>query len=70
MAVRMANGPYKKMLIRIPADILEALQEESRQSDRSVNGELVHILREGLTQRDLLPPERPRRQAYERVGSD
>jgi hypothetical protein len=48
---RMKNGDYKKILIRIPPDILAALEEETTSSDRSVNGELVHVLREWVDQR-------------------
>ena len=43
---RMKNGEYKKMLIRIPYDILADLADASTQEDRSINGELVHVLRE------------------------
>jgi hypothetical protein len=52
---RMPRGPYKKMLVRIPPDILEALEEETTSSDRSVNGELVHVLREWVDQRRQAP---------------
>lgn len=48
---RMKNGEYKKILIRIPPDILAALEEASTREDRSVNGELVHVLREWADQR-------------------
>ena len=48
---RMKNGEYKKILIRIPPDILAALEEASTREDRSINGELVHVLREWADQR-------------------
>lgn len=48
---RMKNGVYKKILIRIPPDILAALEEASTHDDRSINGELVHVLREWADQR-------------------
>ena len=51
----MPRGPYKKMLVRIPPDILEALEEETTSSDRSVNGELVHVLRAWADQRRQAP---------------
>ena len=43
---RMKNGEYKKILIRVPYDILADLEDASTQDDRSINGELVHVLRE------------------------
>jgi len=52
---RMKNGPYKKILVRIPPDILEALEDETTSSDRSVNGELVHVLREWADHRRQAP---------------
>lgn len=55
---RMKNGDYKKILIRIPPDILEALEEETTSSDRSINGELVHVLREWVDQRRQTPTRR------------
>jgi hypothetical protein len=55
---RMKNGEYKKILIRIPPDILEALEEETTSSDRSVNGELVHVLREWVDHRRQTSPRR------------
>jgi hypothetical protein len=55
---RMKNGDYKKILIRIPPDILEALEEETTSSDRSVNGELVHVLRAWADQRRQTTPRR------------
>jgi hypothetical protein len=55
---RMPRGPYKKMLVRIPPDILEALEEETASSDRSVNGELVHVLRAWADQRRQTPSSR------------
>lgn len=57
---RMKNGDYKKILIRIPPDILEALEEETTSSDRSVNGELVHVLRAWVDQRRQTPTRRAR----------
>lgn len=62
---RMKNGDYKKILIRIPPDILEALEEETTSSDRSVNGELVHVLRAWADQRR----ERPSRRVYIPAGA-
>lgn len=39
-------GPYKKKLIRLPPDILAKLEQEAKEEDRSLNGQLVHRLRE------------------------
>jgi hypothetical protein len=59
MAFRMANGLYTKKLIRIPQDLLDELEEESEKDDRSVNGLLIHALREWLKDKRQ---DRPRRQ--------
>ena len=52
MATRMAPAPYTqpytKLLLRIPPDLLEAVKTRSMSQDRSVNGELVHLIRQGL----------------------
>ena len=55
---RMAPNPdYKKVLIRLPPDLLDALKKRSEGQDRSINGEIVHILREVC-----LPESLPRQQ--------
>jgi hypothetical protein len=45
---RMPSGAYKKKLLRLPPDILEILEKEAIKEDRSLNGQLVHILRKYL----------------------
>ena len=47
---RMKNDAYKKILIRIPPDILAALEAASHGEDRSINGQLVHVLRQWADQ--------------------
>ena len=47
---RMKNDTYKKILIRIPPDILAALEKASHGEDRSTNGQLVHVLRQWADQ--------------------
>ena len=49
---RMPTGSYKKMLIRLPPDILAFLQEEAAKQERSINGQLVHTLRQCLPKKD------------------
>jgi hypothetical protein len=46
----MKNDAYKKILIRIPPDILAALEKASHGEDRSINGQLVHVLRQWVDQ--------------------
>ena len=48
---RMKKGAYKKILIRVPHDIYAELENASSSQDRSVNGQLVHVLREWAVQR-------------------
>lgn len=43
---RMASGPHKKKLVRIPTDVLEALEQESDFQDISENAKIVQALRE------------------------
>ena len=51
---RMAPNPdYKKVLIRLPLDLLDTLKSRSQGQDRSVNGEIVHILREACLPKPL-----------------
>jgi hypothetical protein len=47
----MKKGAYKKILIRVPHDIYAELEDASTGDDRSVNGQLVHVLREWAEQR-------------------
>ena len=47
---RMKNDAYKKILIRIPPDILAALEAAWHGEDRSINGQLVHVLRQWADQ--------------------
>lgn len=54
---RMKNDAYKKILIRIPPDILAALEAASHGEDRSINGQLVHVLRQWADQQE--PPPAP-----------
>lgn len=55
------NGmTYKKKLLRIPAEILEALEEESDFEDMSENAKLVQALREWVkAKRQRHPPAAP-----------
>jgi hypothetical protein len=46
----MKNDAYKKILIRIPPDIVAALEKASHGEDRSINGQLVHVLRQWVDQ--------------------
>lgn len=39
----------KQTQVRMPADVHELLTERAKQNDRSMNGELVRILKEALT---------------------
>lgn len=41
---RMKNGSYKKVLLRIPHEIIAVLEEEATRERRSLNGELVRAL--------------------------
>jgi len=43
---------YKKALIRIPPDILERLQGEALKEERSVNGQIVYVLRTWCQDKD------------------
>jgi hypothetical protein len=59
-AQRLQKGePYKKILIRIPPDILAALEAASHGEDRSINGQLVHVLRQWADQQETTsePPK-------------
>ena len=47
---RMKNDAYKKVLIRIPPDILAVLEAASHGEDRSINGQLVHVFRQWADQ--------------------
>jgi predicted HicB family RNase H-like nuclease len=40
----MKNGSYKKVLLRIPHEILSVLEEEATRERRSLNGEVVRGL--------------------------
>jgi hypothetical protein len=42
----MKNGPYKKVLFRVPADVLAFLAERSEREVRSINAEWVYLLRQ------------------------
>jgi hypothetical protein len=66
---RMPRGDYKKMLFRVPPDVLAFLEERSDQEVRSINAEWVYLLRQ-LIKKDQaeaqdhqrrLAPTRPRR---------
>lgn len=39
----------KRTQVRMPADVHELLTEQAKQNDRSMNAELVRILKEALT---------------------
>jgi hypothetical protein len=41
-----------KLTNRIPADLHEALQQEAKRDTRSVNAEIIVLLREALAQRE------------------
>lgn len=41
---RMPAGDYKKILIRIPPDLFDKLEEEAHRQHRSINGQLLHVL--------------------------
>lgn len=45
-STRMPAGQYKKKLLRFPEDLLEVLEAEAAQQQRSLNGQLVYMLRE------------------------
>jgi hypothetical protein len=47
---RMPRGDYKKMLFRVPADVLTFLEERSDRESRSINGEWVYLLRQFIKQ--------------------
>jgi hypothetical protein len=66
----MPHGEYKKMLFRVPADVLAYLEARSDEEVRSVNAEWVYLLRQLMKQDQLsarqgdsrsMPPQRPRR---------
>jgi plasmid stability protein len=38
-----------RLNFRLPADLFERLRARAKAEDRSVNAELLHILRDGLT---------------------
>jgi len=42
----MPSGQYKKKLLRLPQDLLDLLEAEAVREERSLNGQLVHALRE------------------------
>lgn len=41
--------PMKQTQVRIPVDVHSLLTERAKQNDRSMNAELVRILKEALT---------------------
>lgn len=43
---RMPHGDYKKMLIRIPQDVVTYLEARSIEDVRSINAEIVYLLRQ------------------------
>jgi hypothetical protein len=47
---RMPRGDYKKMLFRVPADVLTFLEQRSDRESRSINGEWVYLLRQFIKQ--------------------
>jgi hypothetical protein len=46
----MSAGQYKKKLVLLPLDILNEIEEQALREDRSVSGQLVHLLRKALAQ--------------------
>lgn len=46
----MAEEGYVKFLVRFPAGLLAALREAARQNDRTLTGEIVHRLRNSLSE--------------------
>ena len=58
--MRMPPGTYKKVLVRLPPDILAWLQAEAAAEHRSVNGQLVHVL-STQAPKSVQAPERTRR---------
>jgi hypothetical protein len=57
----MPHGQYKKMLVRLPLDIVDWLQAEAVEQDRSITGQLVHILRTQAPPRKDRDADRQRR---------
>lgn len=47
---RMPHGTYKKMLFRVPKDVLAYLEEKAEQDVRSVNAQWVYLLRQLMQQ--------------------
>jgi hypothetical protein len=55
--IRMAAGDYLKKLVQLPPEVVRALEVQAREEDRSVNGQLVHVLRTALKPViETLPP--------------
>jgi hypothetical protein len=46
---RTEAAMYKKIVLRIPEDLLQEAQMLALQEDRSVNAQLVHLIREALS---------------------
>lgn len=60
----------KQTQVRMPADVHELLIERAKQNDRSMNAELVRILKEALTgTAEKAAYERGKRDGYE-LGSN
>ena len=50
---------YKKLMLRLPQDVLEACKEAAEDNHRSMNAEIVHALVERYTQEKRYVPHRP-----------
>ena len=51
MAKTKSDGAEKKVTIRIPEDLHRLLVEAAKQDERSLNAEVVVLLRKGLATR-------------------
>jgi Arc-like DNA binding dprotein len=49
---RMPKAAYEKILIRVPSDMMAQLKDRSVREDRSINGELIHLVRQALRVED------------------
>ena len=49
------NRALKRVTVRFPPDVLEALRALAKQEDRSLNGEIVQAVREYLKRRKVRP---------------
>jgi hypothetical protein len=54
----MPSGQYKKKLLLLPLDMLNEIEEQALREDRSVSGQLVHLLRKALAQTADTPAHR------------